>query len=161
MLIYVFCVHVGSIRCTICASFRSCLGHFALADMKNCCVLSAMLALRTNIKFSFPILAECWFVNVQDARDSEGNPIDAAFYQTFWGLQHAFQHPVETLHPDNWTKMVKDVKLVLAEFMKRPVAVSGRAPSAGTGYIAASRPLLCSCVPLGKGHRQPCEIVMS
>ncbi|KAK9864677.1 hypothetical protein WJX84_002944 [Apatococcus fuscideae] len=67
----------------------------------------------------------------EDAKDSEGNPIDAAFYRTFWGLQHAFQHPVETVVPDNWTKMVKDVKIVLAEFMKRPVSVSGRAPSTG------------------------------
>ena len=67
----------------------------------------------------------------QDAKDSEGNTVDAAFYRTFWGLQHAFQHPVETVVPDNWTKMVKDVKSVLAEFMKRPVALSGRAPSAG------------------------------
>ena len=69
---------------------------------------------------------------VQNAMDSEGKPIDAGFYRTFWGLQQAFQHPVETSHPDAWTKMVKDLRVVLAEFNRQPVAVSGRAPSAGT-----------------------------
>lgn len=107
-------VHVWSTGRNTCAIFCGCLSDYVQAD--------------------------CSFVYVQDAKDSEGNPIDAAFYKTFWGLQQAFQHPVETLHPDNWTKMVKDVKLVLAEFMKRPVAVSGRAPSAGTTRGLASWP---------------------
>jgi hypothetical protein len=55
----------------------------------------------------------------QGAVDSEGQPIDAAFYRTFWGLQGAFQAPYAAMEPSKWAAAVGDIKRVLAEFAKQ------------------------------------------
>ena len=51
--------------------------------------------------------------------DSEGQPVDAAFYRTFWGLQATFQAPYPAMEPSRWAATIADIKRVLVEFGKQ------------------------------------------
>lgn len=62
---------------------------------------------------------------LQDATDSEGQPINGALYRLFWGLQPAFAYPPGVLQPSQWAQVVSDIRTVLAEFRHLPVSTSG------------------------------------
>lgn len=55
----------------------------------------------------------------QGAVDSNGKPVDAAFYTTFWGLQALFQQPYAAMEPSKWAATIADIKRVLTEFTKQ------------------------------------------
>ncbi len=54
-------------------------------------------------------------LSVQGAMDSNGNPIDAAFYKRFWGLQSVFQNPGPHMKPAPWAGVVSDLQVGLAK----------------------------------------------
>jgi ABC-type dipeptide/oligopeptide/nickel transport system ATPase subunit len=56
---------------------------------------------------------------LQGEVDSNGEPIDAAFYSSFWGLQAVFQQPYSAIEPSKWTSTIADIKRVLAEFTQQ------------------------------------------
>lgn len=42
---------------------------------------------------------------VQGAVDSEGQPVEAEFYRTFWGLQAYFSDPPRALQAGSWARL--------------------------------------------------------
>ncbi|KAF5841715.1 THO complex subunit 1 transcription elongation factor-domain-containing protein [Dunaliella salina] len=56
-------------------------------------------------------------------KDSNGEPIDAKLYTTFWGLQNVFKNPQSILQQSVWAKAVQDMSLVLEEMDKKKVTV--------------------------------------
>lgn len=56
---------------------------------------------------------------MQGEVDSNGEPIDAAFYSSFWGLQAIFEQPYSAIEPSKWTVTITDIKRVLTEFGKQ------------------------------------------
>ncbi|KAL4423622.1 hypothetical protein ABPG77_009209 [Micractinium sp. CCAP 211/92] len=85
----------------------------------------------------------------EGAVDSEGNPVDAAFYRRFWGLQSFFSNPPAALQPGKWAEVSRDVRKVLEKFREEKVTVGeGRAADAGAAgdgqgssvkYLSSSR----------------------
>ncbi|KAK9915708.1 hypothetical protein WJX75_002974 [Coccomyxa subellipsoidea] len=67
--------------------------------------------------------------------DSNGQPVDATFYATFWGLQDVFQHPYAAMEPSKWAGTITDIKRVLAEFTKQPVALASSSGGEGEGGL--------------------------
>ncbi|BDA44079.1 probable THO complex subunit 1 [Coccomyxa sp. Obi] len=65
------------------------------------------------------------------AVDSNGKPVDAGFYATFWGLQASFQQPYAVMEPSKWAATIADIKRVLAEFTKQPVALASSSGGEG------------------------------
>jgi hypothetical protein len=61
----------------------------------------------------------CFLWGLQGTVDSNGQPVDATFYATFWGLQDVFQHPYAAMEPSKWAGTITDIKRVLAEFTKQ------------------------------------------
>lgn len=56
---------------------------------------------------------------MQGALDSGGQPVDRAFYKTFWGLQAVFQQPYSIMEPTAWASAVGSIRRVLSEFRKQ------------------------------------------
>ncbi|CAL8470063.1 g9605 [Coccomyxa elongata] len=63
--------------------------------------------------------------------DSNGKPVDAAFYATFWGLQALFQQPYAAMKPSKWAATIADIKRVLTEFTKQPVVLASSSGGEG------------------------------
>lgn len=68
----------------------------------------------------------------EGAVDSEGKPVDAAFYRTFWGLQSYFSNPPSALQVGKWAEISRDIRRVLEKFRQEKVTV-GESAAAGTG----------------------------
>ncbi|KAL4439830.1 hypothetical protein ABPG75_002831 [Micractinium tetrahymenae] len=68
----------------------------------------------------------------EGAVDSEGRPVDAAFYRTFWGLQSYFSNPPAALQPGKWAEVSRDIRKALEKFQQEKVTV-GESPAAGAG----------------------------
>ncbi|EFN51183.1 hypothetical protein CHLNCDRAFT_55304 [Chlorella variabilis] len=84
----------------------------------------------------------------EGATDSEGKPVDAAFYRTFWGLQSYFSNPPAALQVGKWGEVSRDIRRVLEKFRLEKVTVGESAaagPGAGDGqgssvkYLSSSR----------------------
>ncbi|KAI3431826.1 hypothetical protein D9Q98_010579 [Chlorella vulgaris] len=85
----------------------------------------------------------------EGALDSEGKPVDAAFYRTFWGLQTFFSNPQVALQPGKWGEVSRDIKRVLDKFRLEKVTVGESAAVASDGgdegrgasvkYLSSSR----------------------
>ena len=56
---------------------------------------------------------------MQGTLDSFGQPVDRAFYMTFWGLQAVFQQPYSIMEPTAWASAVGSIRRVLSEFRKQ------------------------------------------
>lgn len=63
-----------------------------------------------------------------DTLDSEGNPVDAAFYETFWSLQKYFSHPPTALAAGKWQLVSKSISSVLDKFKGQKVTVTESVP---------------------------------
>ena len=66
--------------------------------------------------------------------------MDAKLYRAFWGLQHAFQHPYQTLDPARWAGAVRDLNLVLEAFGRLPIAAGRSAGSSASELGLTARP---------------------
>ena len=66
--------------------------------------------------------------------------MDAKLYRAFWGLQHAFQHPYQTLDPARWAGAVRDLNLVLEAFGRLPMAAGRSAGSSASELGLTARP---------------------
>lgn len=63
--------------------------------------------------------------------DSNGEPVDAAFYRRFWGLQPVFMNPGPAMRPGPWAGVMTDLTAVLDEFDKqKTIAAASSAPDA-------------------------------
>jgi hypothetical protein len=89
---------------------------------------------------------------IQGALDSEGKPVDAAFYRTFWGLQTFFSNPQVALQPGKWGEVSRDIKRVLDKFRQEKVTV-GESAAVASGAaegvpwaICSVSGLYCLCV---------------
>ena len=72
--------------------------------------------------------------------DSNGEPVDAAFYRRFWGLQPVFMNPGPAMRPGPWAGVVNDLTAVLDEFDKqKTIAAASSAPDA-EGAVTHARP---------------------
>jgi THO complex subunit 1 transcription elongation factor len=91
--------------------------------------------------------------------DSNGEPVDAAFYRRFWGLQPVFMNPGPAMRPGPWAGVMTDLTAVLDEFDKqKTIAAASSAPDA-EGGMSNERPhpvhLLC-CLPYLHLHECVC-----
>ncbi|PSC69291.1 THO complex subunit 1 isoform X1 isoform B [Micractinium conductrix] len=81
----------------------------------------------------------------EGAVDSEGQPVDVAFYRTFWGLQSYFSNPPAALQPGKWGEVSRDIRRVLEKFQAEKVTVGeGAAAGAANGGQGASVKYLSS-----------------
>ncbi len=80
-------------------------------------------------------------IHQQGTTDSQGNTVDVAFYNTFWGLQPLFANPVTVLEKGMWGHMVRDVKTVLQRFQQQPVSTTAATLDEGMCW--------CCCVYVG------------
>lgn len=46
--------------------------------------------------------------------------VDFSFYSAFWGLQKSFSQPINPIRPDEWDKLVEQLKGVLSVFNAFP-----------------------------------------
>ena len=75
--------------------------------------------------------------------DSNGDPVDADFYRSFWGLQSTFQAPYDAMVPAAWSSAVKTIQAALKRFKQEGVAAAGGGlPAAGAYALCrdSSRP---------------------
>jgi THO complex subunit 1 len=76
-------------------------------------------------------LPELQHASVQGMVDSNGEPVDAAFYRRFWGLQPVFMNPGPAMRPAPWAGVMNDLTAVLEEFDKqKTIAAASSAPDA-------------------------------
>mmetsp|Transcript_39788 Transcript_39788/g.101744 ORF Transcript_39788/g.101744 Transcript_39788/m.101744 type:complete len:559 (-) Transcript_39788:132-1808(-) len=78
----------------------------------------------------------------EGATDSNGAPINVAFYRTFWGLQKHFQKPLAALESVNWAEFAAGLRTVLGAFEAQPLAAgaqSGRWAGGSVKYLTSSR----------------------
>jgi THO complex subunit 1 transcription elongation factor len=69
--------------------------------------------------------------SAQGMVDSNGEPVDAAFYRRFWGLQPVFMNPGPAMRPGPWAAVMNDLTAVLDEFDKqKTIAAASSAPDA-------------------------------
>lgn len=85
--------------------------------------------------------------------DSNGEPVDAAFYRRFWGLQPVFMNPGPAMRPGAWSGVMGDLTAVLAEFDKQQtIAAASAAPDADGAVLSspapASSPILLATASL-------------
>jgi THO complex subunit 1 len=72
----------------------------------------------------------------EGALDAEGNPVDAAFYRSFWGLQSWFADPPAALAPAAWPALRDGLGAALDRFAAERVTV-GEAPAGETFTLGA------------------------
>jgi hypothetical protein len=84
-------------------------------------------------------LRELLHASSQGMVDSNGEPVDAAFYRRFWGLQPVFMNPGPAMRPGPWAGVMTDLTAVLDEFDKqKTIAAASSAPDAeGEGCFYA------------------------